>query len=64
MKTLLKKVEDILVAASFAEANAHDIAKEYMGATPAQSNMGQQLQNFLQDIGLQDVPVTYGIARL
>ncbi len=64
MKNLLEKIENILVAASFAEANAHDTAREYMGATPAQGNMGRQLQNFLEDIGLQDVPVTYGIARL
>ena len=64
MKNFRKKMENILVAASFAEANAHETAKEYLNLQTLTSGFGRQLQAFLQDVGLQDVQVTYGIARL
>jgi hypothetical protein len=64
MKSILEKIENIFVAASFAEANAHAVAQDYLGQKVSAGGTNQQLQDFLRDIGLQNVPVTYGIARL
>ncbi|MCF8040428.1 MAG: hypothetical protein K9K64_17370 [Desulfohalobiaceae bacterium] len=65
MKNILQKIENMLLAATFAEANAPEIAREYLGPEKRQNEAVRgQLQGFLEDIGLQHVPVTYGIARL
>lgn len=56
-------LEDIFVAASFAQGGDHDTALHVMGVTRPQ-NSGRRFEDFLQTIGLDRVPVHYGLATV
>jgi hypothetical protein len=62
MKLLLEKIERLLMASVMAEAGAPEMARAYLVDEGTQSKEG--LQEFLANVGLQDVRIYYGVARV
>jgi len=65
MKRFLQKMDNLLMASVMAEANAHDLGREYLqGSSRKGYEANQTLQDFLRTVGLDNVHVYYGIAKL
>ncbi|WP_027370291.1 hypothetical protein [Desulfovermiculus halophilus] len=66
MKRILEKIDTLLMASVMAEANAHELGRQYLrsGAYSESSSRQESLQDFLSNVGLDSVQVYYGIARL
>jgi hypothetical protein len=61
MKSFIEKLEKTFMAATFAEADCHEMAKEYMdGVQPK----GGSLEEFLDTVGLGGVRYSYVVASL
>lgn len=63
MKNFLKKFEKAMMAVSFAEEGCPQHALEIM-KTKSVSRPQESLESFLCNIGLQNVRVCYGVARI
>jgi hypothetical protein len=63
MKGLMKKLEKTFAAITFAEADCHDMAHEFLG-TEISEEKTNSLETFLENIGLQGVRFSYVVARV
>lgn len=61
MKSLIEKLEKTFMAATFAEADCHEMAKEYMDGVQTKSG---SLEEFLDTVGLGGVRYSYVVANL
>jgi hypothetical protein len=66
MKRFMQKIDNLLMASVMAEANAHDLGREYLQLESKTQRGSQQggLHDFLHTVGLDNVQVYYGIAKL
>ncbi len=60
MKKFFEKLEKTFMAATFAEADCHDTAREFMEAPKAKPT----LEEFLDTVGLGGVRYSYVVANL
>jgi hypothetical protein len=51
-------------AVAFAEAGLPEVAVAMSGQTPVERAPQPSLQDFMRQVGLQGVPVYYGVARM
>lgn len=58
-----EKLEKTFMAATFAEADCHEMAKEYMDGVPGRVQ-GGSLEEFLDAVGLGGVRYSYVVANL
>lgn len=65
MKKLFEKVDRLMMASVMAEANAHELGRDYLqpDRVRARLHQGDTLQDFLENVGLNCVPVYYGVAQ-
>jgi hypothetical protein len=63
MKNFFKRFERVMMAAAFAEEGCKGHALEMMEGA-AESRPRETMQSFLQNIGLQNVRVCYGVVRV
>ncbi len=63
MRKLMEKIEKTFMAAAFAEADCHDTALEILD-TPATRRSSRSLDDFLRDVGLDEVRYSYVLARV
>ncbi|MFH1243556.1 MAG: hypothetical protein V1689_14525 [Pseudomonadota bacterium] len=63
MKKWLKRIERDFAAVAFAEAGCPEMAKEFLGKRLAPKRH-QSLETFLETVGLSNVRVSYGLARV
>lgn len=66
MNTLMEKIDRLFMASVMAEANAHDLGRacldpEHYGQMTSPKDV---LQDFLHNVGLEDVRVYYGVAQI
>jgi hypothetical protein len=66
MKRFMQKIDNLLMASVMAEANAHDLGREYLQTGTQFQKDSQQggLNDFLRTVGLDNVQVYYGVAQL
>lgn len=65
MKRFLQTIDKLFMASVMAEANAHDLGRQYLQPQSGhQEKSGQNLQDFLRTVGLDNVHVYYGIAQM
>ncbi len=64
MNALMEKIDRLFMASVMAEANAHDLGRAYLDPEYGYSDQKGILQDFLKNVGLQDVRVYYGVAQL
>ena len=65
MKRFMQKIDNLLMASVMAEANAHDLGREYLEGTTRQGQGSRHgLQDFLRTVGLDNVHVYYGVAKM
>ncbi len=62
MKSFFEKLEKTFMAATFAEADCHDTAREFM--QDARRTSGSTLDEFLETVGLSGVRYNYVVANL
>jgi len=66
MKRFFEKLDRLLMASVMAEANAHDLGREYLEPERIRERLRRQsggLQEFLETVGLNSVPVYYGVTH-
>ncbi len=63
MKKWLKRIERDFAAVAFAEAGCHETARELMGVK-VKPKRDQSLEAFLKTVGLSNVRISYGLARI
>jgi inhibitor of KinA sporulation pathway (predicted exonuclease) len=64
MKRFMEKIDNLLMASVMAEANAHDLGREYLQSNKSRGfGLNQNLQDFLRTVGLDNVQVYYGVAK-
>jgi hypothetical protein len=61
MKSLIEKLEKTFMAATFAEADCHEMATEFMEDAPKKTG---SLDEFLDTVGLGGVRYSYVVASL
>ncbi len=66
MKNLMKKIDRLFTAITFAEAKAHDHARKYLEPQRAviKKMEPNNLKSFLTNVGLDNVKVYYGVAAI
>jgi len=66
MKRLFEKLDRLLMASVMAEANAHELGRDYLQPERVRERLRRQsggLQEFLETVGLNRVPVYIGVAH-
>lgn len=63
MKKFMKNLEKVWAAVAFAEADCHKIALDMLDDKSAVRNK-KTLASFLDDVGLSNTNVTFGLARI
>ena len=66
MKRLLDKLDRLFMASVMAEANAHELGRDYLQPERVRERLRRQsggLQEFLETVGLNRVPVYIGVAH-
>jgi hypothetical protein len=63
MKKWLKRIERAFAAVAYAEAGCPEMAKEFLVKRQA-TKRDQSLEAFLETVGLLNVRVSYGLARV
>ncbi len=65
MKRFMQTIDNLFMASVMAEANAHDLGRQYLQPQSGhKEEPGQNLQDFLRTVGLDNVHVYYGIAQM
>ncbi len=66
MKRLFEKLDRLLMASVMAEANAHELGRDYLQPERVEERLRRQrggLKEFLETVGLNRVPVYYGVTH-
>ncbi len=63
MKKLRETIGKMFTAASFAEADCPEMAREFLGSADPRPAK-ETLKNFLHDVGLDQIKVNYGLVTV